>query len=500
MSNFVADISKIYSENIIESAVPGKPAEKVDALTNIDIPQSERDAARQRTLAKAAAMRAKKGIAKEALDPVGKEDSDIDNDGDVDKSDRYLHKRRKAIGRAISTRKEALDPVGHEDRDIDNDGDSDKSDKYLLNRRNVRRAAISKRREVKEGYSNWREELSELSEYIDKEKKDQKIVEKQVSNKIKINPTIGEAIENLGGVLLEMEELDEKAYRNLGVGRIERVSSGSYVAPETTGAAAKRKKAEEQKKASTPKPTPKPEVSKPEAPKLTPKKEVPKPTLKANKAKAKPRVSTPKPTPKSEAPKPTPKPEVSKPTLKANKAKAKAKPKVSTPKPAPKPSTKKKKKDPLDDLLDLIRSENYNIFEKAESGQQQKLFGLALSVKRGETPRSEVSDSVLKIVDDMSEKKIRDFAKTKHEGLPKKVETKEEAIKNALIDRMSKKIAEQALELSTKDEKKTAETNQQLKKSQQQKDRMRQQEVQILQRKLQALRSAPKGTDPSITA
>ena len=38
------------------------------------------------------------------LDPVGKEDADIDNDGDVDKSDKYLHKRRKAIGSAIKKR------------------------------------------------------------------------------------------------------------------------------------------------------------------------------------------------------------------------------------------------------------------------------------------------------------------------------------------------------------------------------------------------------------
>jgi hypothetical protein len=60
--------------------------------------------------------------------------------------------------------------------------------------------------------------------------------------------------------------------------------------------------------------------------------------------------------------------------------------------------------------------------EKSESEQQQKLFGLALSVKRGETPRSEVSAEVLKIVDTMSEKKIRDFAKTKHTGIPKKVD------------------------------------------------------------------------------
>ena len=35
------------------------------------------------------------------LDPVGKADADIDNDGDVDDSDEYLHKRRKAISKAM---------------------------------------------------------------------------------------------------------------------------------------------------------------------------------------------------------------------------------------------------------------------------------------------------------------------------------------------------------------------------------------------------------------
>ena len=33
----------------------------------------------------------------EELDPVGKEDADIDNDGDTDKTDKYLLNRRKAI-------------------------------------------------------------------------------------------------------------------------------------------------------------------------------------------------------------------------------------------------------------------------------------------------------------------------------------------------------------------------------------------------------------------
>ena len=37
----------------------------------------------------------------EALDPVGKEDDDVDNDGDTDDSDRYLKKRRDAVSKAI---------------------------------------------------------------------------------------------------------------------------------------------------------------------------------------------------------------------------------------------------------------------------------------------------------------------------------------------------------------------------------------------------------------
>ena len=35
------------------------------------------------------------------LDPVGKEDGDVDNDGHTDDSDEYLHKKRQAISKAI---------------------------------------------------------------------------------------------------------------------------------------------------------------------------------------------------------------------------------------------------------------------------------------------------------------------------------------------------------------------------------------------------------------
>ena len=41
------------------------------------------------------------------LDPVGKEDKDVNNDGKVNKTDKYLMKRRKAIGKAIRMRAEA---------------------------------------------------------------------------------------------------------------------------------------------------------------------------------------------------------------------------------------------------------------------------------------------------------------------------------------------------------------------------------------------------------
>ena len=39
------------------------------------------------------------------LDPVGQEDKDIDNDGDHDKSDKYLLARRKKVGKIIAMSK-----------------------------------------------------------------------------------------------------------------------------------------------------------------------------------------------------------------------------------------------------------------------------------------------------------------------------------------------------------------------------------------------------------
>jgi len=44
-------------------------------------------------------------LGEKKLDPVGKADADIDNDGDVDKSDKYLHARRKKVSKIIAMSK-----------------------------------------------------------------------------------------------------------------------------------------------------------------------------------------------------------------------------------------------------------------------------------------------------------------------------------------------------------------------------------------------------------
>jgi hypothetical protein len=57
----------------------------------------------------------KKMIAGQKMDPVGKADADIDNDGDVDGSDDYLKNRRKAIKKSMGKEKVEIDPTMKEE-------------------------------------------------------------------------------------------------------------------------------------------------------------------------------------------------------------------------------------------------------------------------------------------------------------------------------------------------------------------------------------------------
>ena len=264
------DLSKIYKESIAESGVgyePGKPATKLGAVTGI--PKADQMSAAERikkkTAEKKAALEKKHG---KKMD----DHPEYPNKKHVDEAmSSYDRNRKRAAQRAaernaaraagktgvvpgvgyVSPRKEketyvdsagttrhksgarmeALDPVGQEDADIDNDGKKNtKSDKYLKNRRKAIAKAMDEGKNdpcwdthkqvgmkkkggrmvpncvPKESFSNWRQDLSEV---MHDKKEEQKVTEKKVSNTIKINPKLGEAIEEIGGTLLEAIEIDE---------------------------------------------------------------------------------------------------------------------------------------------------------------------------------------------------------------------------------------------------------------------------------------------------
>lgn len=61
----------------------------------------------------------------------------------------------------------------------------------------------------------------------------------------------------------------------------------------------------------------------------------------------------------------------------------------------------------------------------AKSKSQQKLFGMALAVRRGDIPKSSVDQSVLDIANsDMTNKELEEFASTKHKGLKEYIDKK----------------------------------------------------------------------------
>ena len=204
--NPLNDISKVYLE-MRESYKIEPPKERLKTDRNMfNIPKDEQEAARERLKAKAAAKRAERAKMKEALDPVGKEDGDVNNDGKKDSTDSYLLKRRKAIAKAMKTRKEEIEreEVVTEKKDPCWDTHEMKGMKKKGNR-------MVPNCVPKEAYSDWRSDLVEadLIEVMDEDEAEKPIKEKKVNNKVKINPKLGEAIEEIGGTLLEEVEIDE---------------------------------------------------------------------------------------------------------------------------------------------------------------------------------------------------------------------------------------------------------------------------------------------------
>jgi hypothetical protein len=424
-------------------------------------------------------------------------------------------------------KKNQLDPVGKEDKDIDNDGDEDKNDRYLINRRKVRSRKIKgedncgcddepkskKNRKMHEqidfvvendGYYDWRQNVSEDIQAAIDDLKAEQITKKPVDNYkkgkkngpvVRVNPNvnINETINEMGGeVLFEEENLE---YLNDAIEIVSEYfykeglnANGVQLVIEKLGeeefcnyvldladdailieerAAKKRKpggktieqiKAEIEVKEKARKVSPKVKVARQVAV-STAKKEQNKtnalpPGQQRVVTAAKGAVNRIKSPESQEAVRSAVKTgfrglgdlaargalsawEGHKKAMETRKQGGGIGKQLASGFGAAVKAHHTKGTTQFKEWLEYIIDEGYDISdwtidelyeeyeyleEKAVSEQQQKLFGAALSVKRGMTSRDNAGKEILDIVDSMSEKEIRKFAKTKHVGIPKTVD------------------------------------------------------------------------------
>ena len=151
-------------------------------ISSVEITGRRSEDTYDKTGQKTAKVKAGKG-----LDPVGKEDSDINNDGKVDKTDSYLKNRRKTIGKAIA-KEEYVDEAFPRVKGTLNPWEDPKTGKSkikVVKDKNVKGAMkeVSREKLTQEGLIYEKEENGE-----------KKLDVMKGSNKINVSPTIGESI------------------------------------------------------------------------------------------------------------------------------------------------------------------------------------------------------------------------------------------------------------------------------------------------------------------
>jgi len=75
----------------------------------------------------------------------------------------------------------------------------------------------------------------------------------------------------------------------------------------------------------------------------------------------------------------------------------------------------------------------------AKSKAQQKFMSLVYALKKGDVKPSDVSQDVIDAAKSMKTKDVKDFASTKHKGLPNKVEMELEVLINKIDEEWSDK-------------------------------------------------------------
>lgn len=75
----------------------------------------------------------------------------------------------------------------------------------------------------------------------------------------------------------------------------------------------------------------------------------------------------------------------------------------------------------------------------SKSKAQQKFMSLVYALKKGDVKPSDVSQDVIDAAKSMKTKDVKDFASTKHKGLPNKVEMALEVLINKIDEEWSDK-------------------------------------------------------------
>jgi hypothetical protein len=138
----------------------------------------------------------------EKLDPVGKEDKDINNDGKVNKSDSYLKNRREKVGQAISG-----DSAGKKGKFTLRVTDKNAGTTYYRSYSNYQAASSKKMQLQAKGlrvefsgkksvdtYDRTGGNVKEGVIYEKQEEGEKKLDVMKGKNKVNVNPTIGEQI------------------------------------------------------------------------------------------------------------------------------------------------------------------------------------------------------------------------------------------------------------------------------------------------------------------
>ena len=144
----------------------------------------------------------------EKLDPVNKadlrkdfqsrSDKDIDNDGDVDSTDKYLHKRRKAITKNIKKENYEVGTKERRDHTINTTPgqsveDFEKQVNVMHKKKNSMREALAKMWGIDEKNNMNPFDMKKEKKYNDKDmKKEKKTMTGQPETKVEVEPKIDE--------------------------------------------------------------------------------------------------------------------------------------------------------------------------------------------------------------------------------------------------------------------------------------------------------------------